>query len=54
MSKPAIETEVEAELAELQVDAPHVGILMGSKSDMPAMEKAAKELTDRGISTRSA
>ena len=50
MSKPAIETEVETELAELEVDAPHVGILMGSKSDMPAMEKAAKELADRGIS----
>ena len=28
---------------------PRVGIVMGSKSDMPAMEKAAKELTDRGI-----
>ena len=50
MSKPTIETEVEAELAQLEVDAPHVGILMGSKSDMPAMEKAAKELADRGIS----
>jgi len=50
MSNPAIETEVETELAGLEVDAPHVGILMGSKSDMPAMEKAAKELADRGIS----
>jgi 5-(carboxyamino)imidazole ribonucleotide mutase len=49
MSKPATETAVEIELAELPVDAPRVGILMGSKSDMPAMEKAAKELTDRGI-----
>ncbi len=49
MSKPATETEVETALDELAVDAPHVGILMGSKSDMPAMEKAAKELTDRGI-----
>ena len=49
MSKPATETEVETELAELPVDAPRVGILMGSKSDMPAMEKAGKELTDRGI-----
>jgi phosphoribosylaminoimidazole carboxylase PurE protein len=49
MSKPVTETEVEVELAELPVDAPHVGILMGSKSDMPAMEKAAKELADRGI-----
>ena len=50
MSKPSLETEVETELAELEVDSPHVGILMGSKSDMPAMEKAAKELADRGIS----
>jgi 5-(carboxyamino)imidazole ribonucleotide mutase len=49
MSKPVTETEAETELAELPVDAPHVGILMGSKSDMPAMEKAAKELADRGI-----
>jgi 5-(carboxyamino)imidazole ribonucleotide mutase len=49
MSKPATETEVETELEALPVDAPHVGILMGSKSDMPAMEKAAKELADRGI-----
>jgi phosphoribosylaminoimidazole carboxylase PurE protein len=49
MTKPATETEVETELAELPVDAPRVGILMGSKSDMPAMEKGAKELADRGI-----
>jgi 5-(carboxyamino)imidazole ribonucleotide mutase len=49
MTEPATATDVEAELAELPVDAPHVGILMGSKSDMPAMEKAAKELADRGI-----
>ena len=49
MSKPATETEVDTELEGLEVDAPHVGIVMGSKSDMPAMEKAAKELTERGI-----
>ena len=49
MSKPATETEVETELDGLEVDSPHVGIVMGSKSDMPAMEKAAKELTERGI-----
>jgi 5-(carboxyamino)imidazole ribonucleotide mutase len=49
MSKPVTETEVEIDPEELAVDAPHVGILMGSKSDMPAMEKAAKELSDRGI-----
>ena len=49
MSEPTTETELEAELEGLAVDAPRVGIVMGSKSDMPAMEKAAKELTDRGI-----
>ncbi len=49
MSRPATETDVETELDGLDVDAPRVGIVMGSKSDMPAMEKAAKELTERGI-----
>src|SRR5215217_9470463 len=49
MSEPITETEVDTELEGLEVDAPRVGIVMGSKSDMPAMEKAAKELTDRGI-----
>ncbi len=39
----------EAEFEELAVDAPLVGIVMGSKSDIPAMEKAEKELVDRGI-----
>jgi phosphoribosylaminoimidazole carboxylase PurE protein len=43
------ETEVEEQFAELDVDAPLVGIVMGSKSDMPTMEKAAKELDERGI-----
>jgi 5-(carboxyamino)imidazole ribonucleotide mutase len=43
------ETEVEDQFAELDVDSPLVGIVMGSKSDMPTMEKAAKELEERGI-----
>ena len=43
------QTEVEDEFAELDVDAPLVGIVMGSKSDMPTMEKAGKELEERGI-----
>jgi phosphoribosylaminoimidazole carboxylase PurE protein len=34
---------------ELDVDAPVVAILMGSKSDMGAMEAAEKELRDRGV-----
>jgi 5-(carboxyamino)imidazole ribonucleotide mutase len=46
---PATETEVSEEFSELDVDAPRVGIVMGSKSDMPVMEKAAAELEERGI-----
>ena len=46
---PATETAVEEQFADLDVDAPVVGIVMGSKSDMPVMEKAAKELEERGI-----
>jgi phosphoribosylaminoimidazole carboxylase PurE protein len=34
---------------ELDVDAPRVGIVIGSKSDLPAMQAAEKELTERGI-----
>ena len=48
-SAPVTEVEVEAEFAGLDVDSPLVGIVMGSKSDMPAMEAAAKELSERGI-----
>jgi 5-(carboxyamino)imidazole ribonucleotide mutase len=46
---PPTDTAVEEEFAALDVDAPRVGIVMGSKSDMPLMEKAARELDDRGI-----
>jgi 5-(carboxyamino)imidazole ribonucleotide mutase len=48
-SPPVTETEVEHEFDDLSVDAPRVGIVMGSKSDMPVMEKAAAELEQRGI-----
>ena len=34
---------------DIEVDAPQVGIVMGSKSDMPAMEPAERELRERGI-----
>jgi 5-(carboxyamino)imidazole ribonucleotide mutase len=47
--EPVAETSVEAEFEGLEVHAPQVGILMGSKSDMPAMEAAAEELRKRGI-----
>ncbi len=46
---PLAEAEVRAQLEEMDVDAPRVGIVMGSKSDMEAMEKAARELEERGI-----
>ncbi|HEV3070285.1 MAG TPA: 5-(carboxyamino)imidazole ribonucleotide mutase [Solirubrobacteraceae bacterium] len=42
-------TEVEAPLSEIDVNGPLVGIVMGSKSDMEAMEKAAAELEERDI-----
>ena len=48
-SAPDTLTELEEELEDLEADAPRVGIVMGSKSDMPTMEKAAQELEERGI-----
>jgi 5-(carboxyamino)imidazole ribonucleotide mutase len=44
------QTETETEFDDLDVDAPRVGIIMGSKSDLPAMEKAGEVLTQKGIS----
>jgi len=41
--------QVEAEFEGMEVNAPRVGIVMGSKSDLPTMEAAVKELTERGI-----
>jgi 5-(carboxyamino)imidazole ribonucleotide mutase len=45
--EPLVETAEAIE--EIDVDAPRVGIVMGSKSDMGAMEAAEKELAERGI-----
>jgi 5-(carboxyamino)imidazole ribonucleotide mutase len=42
-AEPAVEFEG------VGVDAPLVGIVMGSNSDLPAMESAEKELGERGI-----
>ena len=44
-----VQTEPETEFADLDVDTPLVGIIMGSKSDMPEMEKAGAVLEDQGI-----
>lgn len=49
MTEPTTEPQLDTDLEGLEVDTPVVGILMGSKSDMPAMEKASKELEARGI-----
>jgi phosphoribosylaminoimidazole carboxylase PurE protein len=46
---PLTEAETEVELAGLEVDAPLVGIIMGSKSDMAAMENAGAVLEEQGI-----
>jgi 5-(carboxyamino)imidazole ribonucleotide mutase len=47
--EPMEESEVQRQLDDINVDAPRVGIVMGSKSDMETMEKAARELEERGI-----
>ena len=44
-----VEAAVEADLEALDVEAPRVGILMGSKSDMELMSAAAEELGKRDI-----
>ena len=48
-AEPAIETEVAVQLHEIDVDAPLVGIIMGSKSDMDVMDGAASVLRDAGV-----
>lgn len=47
--EPTPSTAVERQLEGIDVDAPLVGIVMGSKSDMETMEKAGAELKERGI-----
>ena len=48
-AQPATEVSVEAEFEALDVDAPRVGIIMGSKSDLETMEKAGKVLEEHGV-----
>ena len=49
--EPQTYVEPASEFEDIAVDAPLVGIVMGSKSDMPAMERAEQELQERGISS---
>jgi 5-(carboxyamino)imidazole ribonucleotide mutase len=46
---PTTQVAADPELEALEVDAPRVGILMGSKSDLERMQAAAEELDKRGI-----
>jgi len=46
----APDPEVQQLLDGLDLDAPLVGILMGSQSDEGVMQEASQELTERGIS----
>ena len=49
MTEAETDTQVEAEFEGMEVDAPRVGIIMGSKSDMETMEKAGKVLEEAGV-----
>ncbi len=49
-NQPQEIAEVEAAFADLEVDSPAVGIIMGSKSDMEVMEKAGAVLDEAGVS----
>ena len=46
---PATMPEVEKAFEEIDVDEPHVGIIMGSKSDKPKMQPAGTALQEAGI-----
>jgi phosphoribosylaminoimidazole carboxylase PurE protein len=48
LAEPLTETQM-TDLAELDEGAPRVGIIMGSKNDMPEMEQAAAVLDEAGI-----
>jgi phosphoribosylaminoimidazole carboxylase PurE protein len=48
-AEPVTETGVAVQMQEIGIDAPLVGIIMGSKSDMDVMDGAASVLRDAGI-----
>ena len=49
-TEPTPSTQVEETFEEIDVDEPLVGIIMGSKNDMPKMEPAGAALDEAGIS----
>jgi phosphoribosylaminoimidazole carboxylase PurE protein len=48
-AEPVTETGVAVQMQDVGIDAPLVGIIMGSKSDMDVMDGAASVLRDAGI-----
>jgi phosphoribosylaminoimidazole carboxylase PurE protein len=50
MSEPVTQAETATELESIEIDAPRVGIIMGSKSDMDVMDGAAKVLREADVS----
>jgi 5-(carboxyamino)imidazole ribonucleotide mutase len=48
-AEPVVQTEAEPVLEGIAVDAPRVGIVMGSKSDLERMQAASEELDTLGI-----
>ncbi len=49
IATPLTESDVRTQLEGIDVNAPRVGIVMGSESDMEQMQKAAAELQSREI-----
>lgn len=49
MTEPQTQTEALEQMEEMVANAPRVGIIMGSKSDMDVMQKAGDVLHDAGI-----
>ena len=49
MTEPQTQTDTINEMEEMVADAPRVGIIMGSKSDMDTMQKAGDVLHDAGV-----
>lgn len=47
--EPVTQTSSAVALESIEVDAPRVGIIMGSKSDMDVMDGAAKVLREAGV-----
>jgi phosphoribosylaminoimidazole carboxylase PurE protein len=47
--EPVTQTDVAVELADIEIDVPRVGIIMGSKSDMDVMDGAASVLREADV-----